>query len=45
MHLTLDIELQKFMYSKLKDYAGSSILMNPKNGEILAMVSSPTIES
>ena len=43
VHLTLDIELQKFMYSKLKDYTGSSILMNPKNGEILAMVSSPTI--
>jgi len=42
IQLTIDIELQKFMYSKLKGYAGSSIAMNPKNGEILGMVSVPS---
>ena len=35
IHLTLDVELQKYMYSMLSDYVGSSVVMNPKNGEIL----------
>ena len=43
IQLTVDIELQKFMYSKLKGYVGSSVAMNPKNGEILGMVSVPSI--
>ena len=43
IHLTVDIQLQKFMYSKLRGFAGSSIAMNPKNGEILGMVSVPSI--
>ncbi len=42
IQLTVDIELQKFMYSKLKGYVGSSVAMNPKNGEILGMVSVPS---
>lgn len=43
IHLTIDVELQKYMYSKLLGYSGSSIAMNPNNGEILGMVSMPSI--
>ncbi len=43
IHLTIDVELQKYMYSKLLGYSGSSIVMNPNNGEILGMVSMPSI--
>ena len=43
LHLTIDINLQKYMYSKLDGFTGSSIAMNPKNGEILGMVSVPSI--
>ncbi len=43
IHLTIDIDLQKYMYSKLLGYSGSSIAMNPNNGEILGMVSMPSI--
>ena len=43
IHLTIDIELQKYMHSKLMGYAGSSIAMDPKTGEILGMVSVPAI--
>lgn len=43
IHLTIDINLQKFMYSELRGYEGSSIAINPKNGEILAMVSVPSL--
>ncbi len=44
IHLTLDINLQKYMYSKLLGFSGSSIAMNPKNGEILGMISMPSID-
>ncbi len=44
LHLTLDIELQKFMYQKMFEFSGSSIAMNPKNGEILGMVSLPSVD-
>ena len=43
LHLTIDINLQKYMYSKLDGFTGSSIAVNPKNGEILGMVSVPSI--
>ena len=43
VHLTIDINLQKYMYSKLDGFVGSSIAMNPKNGEILGMISVPSI--
>ena len=44
IHLTIDIELQKFMYQNLLEFSGSSIAMNPKNGEILGMVSLPSVD-
>ncbi|VAW33853.1 Peptidoglycan D,D-transpeptidase MrdA [hydrothermal vent metagenome] len=39
--LTIDIHLQKTAYDALGDLTGSIIAINPKNGEILAMVSKP----
>ncbi len=44
VHLTLDINLQKYMHSKLLGFSGSSIAMNPKNGEILGMISMPSFD-
>ena len=44
LYLTIDIELQKYMYSRLLGYTGSSVAINPKNGEILAMVSAPALD-
>ncbi len=39
--LTIDIELQKTAYNALGDLTGSVIAIDPRNGEILAMVSKP----
>ncbi|VAW44990.1 Peptidoglycan D,D-transpeptidase MrdA [hydrothermal vent metagenome] len=44
IHLTLDIELQKFAESLLGEMRGSIVAMNPQNGEILAFVSMPTFD-
>ena len=44
IHLTIDIELQKFMFDALSKYSGSSIALNPNTGEILGMVSLPSID-
>jgi penicillin-binding protein 2 len=41
LHLTLDIGLQKKSYDSLGEHTGSVIVMNPNNGEVLAMVSKP----
>ena len=44
IYLTIDIELQRYMYSRLQGYTGSSVAINPKNGEILAMISAPAVD-
>ena len=44
IHLTIDINLQKYMYSKMLGFSGSSIAMNPKNGEVLGMISAPAFD-
>jgi len=41
LHLSIDIELQKTAYDALGDLTGSVIAIEPKSGEILAMVSKP----
>ncbi|MBH44806.1 MAG: penicillin-binding protein 2 [Gammaproteobacteria bacterium] len=41
IHLTIDLDLQIYAYEQMKDKAGSVIVMNPNNGDILAMVSAP----
>lgn len=44
LHLTIDMELQEYMEEQFKEdgRAGAFIAMNPKNGEIITMVSYPT---
>lgn len=39
--LTIDINIQTKIYNQLKEDNGLSVAMNPKTGEILAMVSTP----
>ena len=41
VQLTIDYDLQLKIESLLKGYNGSIICMNPENGEVLAMASSP----
>lgn len=40
--LTLDLDLQKAAYEVLGDVKGAIVVQNPKNGEILALVSRPS---
>lgn len=40
--LTIDIRLEEYISKLLGDRKGSVVLMNPKTGEILGMVSSPS---
>ncbi len=40
--LTIDASLQQKLYEELKGDLGLSIAMNPKSGEVLAMVSTPS---
>ncbi|BBP45390.1 penicillin-binding protein 2 [Thiosulfatimonas sediminis] len=44
IHLTLDIELQKFSEQLMGGRRGSIIAIDPQNGEILAYVSTPTFD-
>lgn len=41
---TLDYELQKYAYELLGNNKGAVVAMDPKNGEILAMVSKPSFD-
>lgn len=43
--LTIDIKLQEKIYKELKDDNGLSVAINPKTGEVLAMISTPTFDS
>ena len=42
--LSIDIELQKKMYSLLKDKSGSIVAINVNNGEVIGMASSPSFD-
>lgn len=42
---TIDIELQEDIYHELDGDNGFSVAMNPKTGEVLAMVSTPSFDS
>lgn len=44
IYLTVDIRLQKKLEEVVGDRKGVSIALNPKNGEILAMVSKPSFD-
>ena len=43
--LTIDITLQNKIYNELNGDNGLSVAINPKTGEVLAMVSTPTFDS
>ena len=45
VQITLDYHIQNLVKTKLKDYAGSLVLMNAKNGEVLAAVSNPSFDN
>lgn len=40
--LTIDINIQKYVYNEFKNDESATIVVNPKTGEILAMCSTPT---
>lgn len=42
--LSIDIELQKKLYSLLKDKSGSIVAINVNNGEVIGMTSSPSFD-
>ncbi|WGS65970.1 penicillin-binding protein 2 [Marinitoga aeolica] len=46
LYLTIDYNLQKYIYDEMEKYKkpGAVIMSNPNNGEILALVSYPSIE-
>lgn len=44
LYLTIDSRLQRAAYEALKDKRGAIVIINPQNGEILAMVSSPSYD-
>lgn len=44
IHLTIDIDLQQKAYQALKASKGAVIILNPNNGEVLALVSKPSID-
>lgn len=41
---TIDINVQNVLYSKIKNDPGAAVAMNPKTGEMLALVSSPAYD-
>ena len=44
MMLTIDADLQKAAWQAIEGKAGSAVVMDPRDGEILAMVSSPSFD-
>tara|TARA_Y100001960_G_scaffold297063_1_gene343123 strand:+ start:1964 stop:3766 length:1803 start_codon:yes stop_codon:yes gene_type:complete len=45
VQITLDYHIQNMVKDKLKDYAGSFVLLNAKNGEVLSAVSNPSFDN
>lgn len=45
VRLTIDVALQNKIYQELDGDNGFSVAINPKTGEVLAMVSTPTFDS
>ena len=44
VYLTIDVELQNYIYELMKGERGAVVAMNPNNGEVLAMVSTPSYD-
>lgn len=45
IRLTVDMKLQNFIYERVKNLRAGVVVLNPKTGEILAMVSTPSFET
>ena len=43
--LTIDIDLQNYIYEQFKDDKGCAALINPKTGEVLALCSTPSYDT
>lgn len=44
LQTTIDLNLQRVAYESLKNTMGAAIAMNPKTGEVLALVSTPAFD-
>jgi penicillin-binding protein 2 len=44
LHLTIDSKLQKIAHDAFSKECGAAVAINPKNGEILALVSTPSFD-
>jgi len=44
VHLTIDLDLQRIASDAMKGWRGSVVALDPRNGEILTLVSSPTFD-
>ena len=44
LNLTIDQTIQEIAYNSLGDHIGSIVIMDPRNGEVLAMVSKPSYD-
>jgi penicillin-binding protein 2 len=44
VQLAIDLEIQRAVEEELKDTVGSAVIVDPRNGDILAMASSPSID-
>lgn len=42
VYLTIDSDIQSFMYQLLEGYKGAIVVLDPSNGDVLSMVSRPT---
>lgn len=45
IHLTIDLDLQRFIIDLLKDQNGAVVAIEPSSGKILAMVSNPSYDN
>ncbi|MBI2609292.1 MAG: penicillin-binding protein 2 [Deltaproteobacteria bacterium] len=45
LYLTIDQDLQNAAYEALKNEVGSVVALNPKTGEVLAMISNPAFDA
>ena len=44
LHLTLDLEMQKYCHERLGEESAATVLMDVRNGDLLAMASNPTYD-
>ena len=44
LHLTLDVNIQRSLEKALRGWRGAGVVLDPRNGEVLAMTSSPSYD-